>query len=313
MKQKKMINAALILGLAMIFTACSGADCSCDEIVKNDGKYYRSGAYKEGNRVSFGELFSGTCETLDEKGEALEYGEYENGIILKHKLWTEFNGQYMKRKDMSYRNNKADIGWSRAISGDKKMDLRYVSKFTEYDKGDIKTEWKIEVEKDEIMVKFLWANFEMDFSNPYKECNTYCDNMLDVPLGEPLAQFIYCMKDKDLVGFEFWGTLPENLEKKSNDVIDSQEEKVSNETVEKQESRIENNHEKEVEEEYIEYYTVNDPDGYSNLRKTPGGEILMRINEGELFEVLGEEDKHKKVKLSDGTVGYIHVSRVVKN
>ncbi|MEX1001689.1 MAG: TerB family tellurite resistance protein [Crocinitomicaceae bacterium] len=63
----------------------------------------------------------------------------------------------------------------------------------------------------------------------------------------------------------------------------------------------------------IQYYKISDPDGYSNLRKTPGGEIMQKVNEGELFEVIGEENKHKKVKLKDGTIGYIHVSRVVQN
>jgi hypothetical protein len=32
-----------------------------------------------------------------------------------------------------------------------------------------------------------------------------------------------------------------------------------------------------------------------------------------LFEVIGDEDGYKKVKFSDGTVGYIHGSRVIKN
>jgi hypothetical protein len=60
-----------------------------------------------------------------------------------------------------------------------------------------------------------------------------------------------------------------------------------------------------------ELYKINDPDGWSNLRKTPRGEVLKKVYESEKFEVLGEEGKYKKVKLSDGTVGFIHFTRVV--
>jgi|SRR5690554_2818388 len=60
-------------------------------------------------------------------------------------------------------------------------------------------------------------------------------------------------------------------------------------------------------------FTVNDPDGYSNLRNKPGGDVLQKVNVGTTFEIIGEKDNHKKVRLNDGTVGYIHKSRVVAN
>jgi hypothetical protein len=63
----------------------------------------------------------------------------------------------------------------------------------------------------------------------------------------------------------------------------------------------------------IKYYEINDPDGYSNLRETPAGNILRRVYLGEKFEVLDEMDRHKKVKFSNGETGYIHVSRVVES
>jgi hypothetical protein len=75
-----------------------------------------------------------------------------------------------------------------------------------------------------------------------------------------------------------------------------------------------NNEGNSMEDELIKeviYYQINDPDGYSNLRDAPKGEILQRVSEGEQFEVIGEKDGYKKVKLSDGTTGYIHESRVV--
>lgn len=63
----------------------------------------------------------------------------------------------------------------------------------------------------------------------------------------------------------------------------------------------------------IKYYEINDPDGYSNLRETPAGNILRRVYLGEKFEVLDEMDRHKKVKFSNGETGYIHVSRIVES
>jgi hypothetical protein len=59
-------------------------------------------------------------------------------------------------------------------------------------------------------------------------------------------------------------------------------------------------------------YTVSDPDGFSHLRETPNGEILRDVLEGEPFNVIGLEKGFKKVRLSDGTEGFIHASRIVE-
>ncbi len=58
-------------------------------------------------------------------------------------------------------------------------------------------------------------------------------------------------------------------------------------------------------------YKIQDPDGYSNLRSAPNGDILKKVYDTETFEVIGTEGKYKKVRLSDGTEGYIHESRIV--
>jgi hypothetical protein len=62
----------------------------------------------------------------------------------------------------------------------------------------------------------------------------------------------------------------------------------------------------------IVYYKIQDPDGYSNLRKEPNGTIIKKVSDNEKFEVIGTEGKFKKVKLSDGTVGFISASRIVQ-
>ena len=59
------------------------------------------------------------------------------------------------------------------------------------------------------------------------------------------------------------------------------------------------------------FYTISDPDGYSNLRMSPDGEIIQQINEGEVFKIIGKEGKYNKVRLEDGTEGYIFSSRIV--
>jgi len=58
-------------------------------------------------------------------------------------------------------------------------------------------------------------------------------------------------------------------------------------------------------------YKIQDADGYSNMRDL-NGEIIKKVYENEQFEVIGSSGKQKKVKLADGTVGFIHESRVAK-
>ncbi len=60
------------------------------------------------------------------------------------------------------------------------------------------------------------------------------------------------------------------------------------------------------------WYTVSDPDGFSNLRESPNGNIIKEIYEGTIFHVIGIENGFKKVSLEDGTEGFIHASKVVE-
>tara|TARA_B100000123_G_C25369052_1_gene270571 strand:+ start:12 stop:161 length:150 start_codon:yes stop_codon:yes gene_type:complete len=46
------------------------------------------------------------------------------------------------------------------------------------------------------------------------------------------------------------------------------------------------------------------------LRLYFAGEVLRKVYSYEKFKVIREEKKHKKVKLSDGTIGFIHNSRI---
>ncbi len=57
-------------------------------------------------------------------------------------------------------------------------------------------------------------------------------------------------------------------------------------------------------------YSISDPDGYTNLRATPGGKIIRKVYENETFDIIEPGDPYSKIKLTDGTVGYIHNSRI---
>jgi hypothetical protein len=57
-------------------------------------------------------------------------------------------------------------------------------------------------------------------------------------------------------------------------------------------------------------YSINDPDGYTNLRATPGGNIIRKVYENETFDIIQPGEPFSKIKLTDGTVGYLHNSRM---
>ena len=58
-------------------------------------------------------------------------------------------------------------------------------------------------------------------------------------------------------------------------------------------------------------YQINDPDGWTNMRVSPGGEIIRTIDTLERFEVIGEERNWKMVKLDNNEEGFIHNSRII--
>lgn len=65
-----------------------------------------------------------------------------------------------------------------------------------------------------------------------------------------------------------------------------------------------------VQESAKQLYVISDPDGYTNLRATPGGKVIRKVYENETFDVIETRDSYSKIKLNDGTVGYMHKSRI---
>jgi len=60
---------------------------------------------------------------------------------------------------------------------------------------------------------------------------------------------------------------------------------------------------------------IRDPDGYSNVREVPSlqARVIATARDGETVDVVGQERDWVKVSLANGTVGYIHESRVRVN
>jgi len=57
---------------------------------------------------------------------------------------------------------------------------------------------------------------------------------------------------------------------------------------------------------------INDPDGFTNVRDTPStsGAIVARINEGERFSTRVQQRPWWRVRLDNGTEGWVHRSRI---
>jgi len=61
-----------------------------------------------------------------------------------------------------------------------------------------------------------------------------------------------------------------------------------------------------------EVFTINDPDGYTNVReeKKSTSKILFKINEGEEFKVISKKGDWWEIEFNDKT-GFVHKSRII--
>ena len=98
-------------------------------------------------------------------------------------------------------------------------------------------------------------------------------------------------------------SLKENQKPISESLIEFNDETVEVSTEEFREEKA---------NETVKYYKIQDPDGYTNMRNSPGGSIIRKVLPNEKFKVTGESGKYKVVKFDSGETGYIHNSRVVE-
>lgn len=77
------------------------------------------------------------------------------------------------------------------------------------------------------------------------------------------------------------------------------------------ESTEENNNE-DINDNDQEIFTINDPDGYTNVReeKNSTSKILFKINEGEEFKVLSKKGDWWEIEFNEKT-GFVHKSRII--
>jgi hypothetical protein len=57
-------------------------------------------------------------------------------------------------------------------------------------------------------------------------------------------------------------------------------------------------------------FMIYDPDGYTNLRDTPDGNIIRRVTGDERFHIIGMSGDYFEVKMADGMQGYLYKNRV---
>lgn len=126
-----------------------------------------------------------------------------------------------------------------------------------------------------------------------------------VPLNEDFSSYLISKNRTDIS--ENIPTLKENNNSEKNS-----EDPVINETNQNDAKPSNDNLNEDVDFEQSFLYSINDPDGYSNLRSSPFGDIIKKVYETETFNVIDTVDKHCKVIFPDGTVGFIHVSRVIQ-
>ena len=61
---------------------------------------------------------------------------------------------------------------------------------------------------------------------------------------------------------------------------------------------------------YCTFQTVRDPDGWSNVRSSPGGEVIEQVNTGRRVLLVGRDGDWEQIITPNGRFGYIHQSRL---
>ncbi len=61
------------------------------------------------------------------------------------------------------------------------------------------------------------------------------------------------------------------------------------------------------------YWTVSDRDGWANLRSTPDGTVLGRIQTGASVMILDKSGEWTRILTPDNRIGYIHNSRLYRD
>lgn len=200
-----MKKAMMLMGFGVVtlLYACGGgvttedgttvdADCSCDEVQKRGGKYYLTGIIKEDERLKNGELFTGTCATLNAENKVLETGEFNNGIVLWKKEWKEVDGELYQTLDMTYENGKQKNGYKLKLEG--QHGYLYPIEYNEYKNRQ-------DVAHYSMMNGYGKTVMSGDVGNGFFESDCVLEGY-DVSEAET-AQFLKCIEKEKLPKFFF--------------------------------------------------------------------------------------------------------------
>lgn len=108
----------IITGISLSFVVNGCANSDAQVILDNSIRetYISSLVYDAETRKFFkdkesNEYYTGTAIERNDKGELVrEYG-YEDGVMVKAKIWTDFGGVLKQTIDMEYKDHRAYNGW----------------------------------------------------------------------------------------------------------------------------------------------------------------------------------------------------------
>lgn len=297
-KSGLVIAVALLVGLNSCGDSESSEndfDCSCEEVVKSNGKFYQSGLHKEDDHVDIDKIFTGTCATKDDKGNIIKKSQFENGYIIESQEWKSVNGELYQILDMKFDDNKSENGYRMKVESH--HGFVYPMEYTRYESGkDVAHYYMQNAYGKTVMSGDLGQGF-FELSCLLEGYDNDKYEMLD---------FLQCIEKEHLPNFFFVNG--DNVKKESSQKVSKEQ---PNKKPELTENIVEESNQEEIDAT-ITYFSINDPDGYSNLREEPNGTIIRKVLDTEVFQVIGEKDNHKEVLFDDGSTGFIHESRVIE-
>jgi antitoxin component YwqK of YwqJK toxin-antitoxin module len=312
------------------------ADCDCAQI---DFKRDAFGNKIKGSltyNINTEQVFSGTCEEKWGDNSRKQIRQYSNGEL--HGIIASWDEEGTLRQHLNYSNGKSD-GLQRVWNAD-----GILTKYTERVNGGFEGySWEIDDETLELERLSLYIGENREEHEFSMKIQTGSDSYYTFTSEDEIDANDQKAKDKIFEFFKKAAELGNGKMMIGHFFVETNQKHKENEQFELEfaseiVSKFPDDFGLEKESKYSDFYGFNqnsvnnavdtqdetvssietliykisDPDGYSNLRETPGGTILKKVYDNETFEVIGSDGDHKKVKLSDGTVGFIHQSRVVK-
>ncbi len=206
----------------------------------------------------------------------------------------------------------------------RKFNKQYSFYSTQRDVSNFHLSWKTElgsIDNIEITtyknVPFLKADWTSDDGKNKAEVNMFpVINNEQAPEVNGNIQYAIFTKYWKVIGYrkvtenEFYAIIKKMGEIKG---VDFSKLKIVKPTNKKEVSEsIEENNNEDINDNDQEVFTINDPDGYTNVReeKNNKSKILFKINEGDEFKVISKKSDWWEIEFNDKT-GFVHKSRII--